>query len=433
MGIFATIVGMRPTASGTIMIGGLLFTGLAVASCSSGVSRFDYPMFAASDTSQDSSLTTAAINPVPTEPVYSAGPDYKARPDQTVVKRDLPPPPQAAQPYPQPARSAQPAAPYRPVRTAAAPQPAPQAMPLPPRTEKAPAPKPAPRQVTHTVQRGDTLSAIARKHDVSVEKIMKANKLRNSRLSLNQKLIISGGSARATAPAATASTYKVRPGDSMSIIARKYGIEYRQLAKHNGLPSNAILQPGQTLKVPGKTSTQPVRVASRGSAIPLPHSKPGRSPAPASRAARPAKRKKLPERKASLPAPRPMTGNQFRWPVRGRVVSGFGAKPNGKHNDGINVAVPLGTSVKAAENGVVAYAGNELEGYGNLVLIRHANNWVSAYAHNDELVVKRGDEVRRGQIIGKAGKTGTVSQPQVHFELRKGSQPVDPLKYMAKS
>jgi murein DD-endopeptidase MepM/ murein hydrolase activator NlpD len=92
--------------------------------------------------------------------------------------------------------------------------------------------------------------------------------------------------------------------------------------------------------------------------------------------------------------------------------------------------VPLGTSVKAAENGVVAYAGNELKGYGNLVLIRHANNWVSAYAHNDEILVKRGDQVRRGQIIAKAGRSGQASQPLLHFELRKGSRPVDPTKFM---
>ena len=121
-----------------------------------------------------------------------------------------------------------------------------------------------------------------------------------------------------------------------------------------------------------------------------------------------------------------MSGNSFRWPVKGRVIAEFGARPDGGHNDGIDLAVPQGTSVKAAENGVVAYAGNELKGYGNLVLIRHANNWVSAYAHNEELLVKRGDKVRRGQIIAKAGATGAVSQPQVHFELRKGSRPVDP-------
>jgi murein DD-endopeptidase MepM/ murein hydrolase activator NlpD len=113
------------------------------------------------------------------------------------------------------------------------------------------------------------------------------------------------------------------------------------------------------------------------------------------------------------------------------VISGYGSKPNGKHNDGINIAVPQGTSVKAAENGVVAYAGSELKGYGNLVLIRHSDDWVSAYAHNEELLVKRGDKVRRGQIIAKAGQSGTVSKPQVHFELRKGSRPMNPMKHLA--
>ena len=116
-----------------------------------------------------------------------------------------------------------------------------------------------------------------------------------------------------------------------------------------------------------------------------------------------------------------MSGNSFRWPVQGRIISEFGTKPDGGHNDGINVAVPAGTSVKAAENGVVAYAGDELKGYGNLVLVRHSNNWVSAYAHNEEILVKRGDQVRRGQVIAKAGRTGQVNQPQLHFELRKGS------------
>jgi len=132
-----------------------------------------------------------------------------------------------------------------------------------------------------------------------------------------------------------------------------------------------------------------------------------------------------------LPTPEPMSGNSFRWPVKGRVIAEFGTRPDGGHNDGIDLAVPQGTEVKAAENGVVAYAGNELKGYGNLVLIRHANNWVSAYANNEELLVKRGDKVSRGQTIAKAGATGSVSRPQVHFELRKGSRPVDPTKYMS--
>jgi hypothetical protein len=121
----------------------------------------------------------------------------------------------------------------------------------------------------------------------------------------------------------------------------------------------------------------------------------------------------------------------FRWPVRGRVIAGFGPKPSGQQNDGINLAVPEGTSVKAAEDGVVAYAGNELKGYGNLVLVRHNNGYVTAYAHASELKVKRGDKVTRGQIIALAGQTGGVSSPQLHFEIRKGSTPVDPIQLMA--
>jgi murein DD-endopeptidase MepM/ murein hydrolase activator NlpD len=118
---------------------------------------------------------------------------------------------------------------------------------------------------------------------------------------------------------------------------------------------------------------------------------------------------------------------EFRWPARGRIIEAF--KAGG--NDGINIAVPEGTSVRAAESGVVAYAGDELKGYGNLVLIRHPNGFVTAYANNGELDVKRGDTVKRGQIIAKSGQTGNVNSPQLHFELRKGSTPVDPTSYLA--
>ena len=123
---------------------------------------------------------------------------------------------------------------------------------------------------------------------------------------------------------------------------------------------------------------------------------------------------------------------RFRWPVKGRIIASFGPRADKTHNDGINILVPLGTKVHAAEAGVVAYAGSELKGYGNLVLIRHTGNWVSAYAHNDALLVKRGDKVERGQAIAKAGKSGAVDQPQVHFELRQGSKPVDPTPHLEK-
>ncbi len=118
---------------------------------------------------------------------------------------------------------------------------------------------------------------------------------------------------------------------------------------------------------------------------------------------------------------------EFRWPAHGRVIQGFKTGSN----DGINIAVPEGTQVKAAEAGVVAYAGSELKGYGNLVLIRHPNGFVTAYANNSDIEVKRGDTVKRGQIIAKSGQSGNVASPQLHFELRKGSTPVDPTQYLA--
>jgi murein DD-endopeptidase MepM/ murein hydrolase activator NlpD len=124
--------------------------------------------------------------------------------------------------------------------------------------------------------------------------------------------------------------------------------------------------------------------------------------------------------------------SRFRWPAHGRLIASFGKRPDGTHNDGINIAVPQGTEIHAAESGRVAYAGDELKGYGNLVLIRHSNGWVSAYAHADQVLVKRDDVVRRGQVIAKAGKTGTVDQPQLHFELRQGAKPVDPLPHLEK-
>jgi murein DD-endopeptidase MepM/ murein hydrolase activator NlpD len=137
-----------------------------------------------------------------------------------------------------------------------------------------------------------------------------------------------------------------------------------------------------------------------------------------------------PKKQAADPTPTaslPVDSPEFRWPAHGRIIQAF---KNGG-NDGINIALPEGTSVRAAEAGVVAYAGSELKGYGNLVLIRHPNGFVTAYANNGELDVKRGDTVKRGQVIAKSGQTGNVQSPQLHFELRKGSTPIDPTQYLA--
>ena len=138
---------------------------------------------------------------------------------------------------------------------------------------------------------------------------------------------------------------------------------------------------------------------------------------------------KEPESTGALtPAPALGTTAEFRWPARGRVITGFGGSGS---NEGINIAVPEGTPVKAAEAGTVAYAGSEVKGYGNLVLIRHENGYVSAYAHNGDIEVKRGQKVTRGQLIAKSGQSGNVTSPQLHFEIRKGSTPVDPVPHLA--
>ncbi|HYF54992.1 MAG TPA: peptidoglycan DD-metalloendopeptidase family protein [Salinarimonas sp.] len=164
---------------------------------------------------------------------------------------------------------------------------------------------------------------------------------------------------------------------------------------------------------------QPQKVASLGTPPIAAPAAP--APAPAPQPARPE-----PVQTASLPTS-PASGLDFRWPARGRVISGFGSSGN----EGINIAVPEGTPVRAAEGGTVAYAGSELKGYGNLVLIRHDNGYVSAYAHNGEISVKRGDKVGRGQVIAKSGQSGNVNSPQLHFEIRKGSTPVDPMPYLS--
>jgi murein DD-endopeptidase MepM/ murein hydrolase activator NlpD len=127
------------------------------------------------------------------------------------------------------------------------------------------------------------------------------------------------------------------------------------------------------------------------------------------------------------------SSNRFIWPVRGKVISEFGRRGSGVHNDGINIAAEPGSPVKAADGGVVVYAGNELAGYGNLLLLRHSSGYVTAYAHNKRLLVGRGDNVVQGQTIALVGSTGDVDRPQLHFEIRKGERAVDPNRYLARA
>ena len=137
-------------------------------------------------------------------------------------------------------------------------------------------------------------------------------------------------------------------------------------------------------------------------------------------------------RTGPVPTPPPRSGSKFLWPVQGKVVAGFGAQGKGYHNDGINILAPRGTEVRAAENGVIAYAGNELRGFDNLVLIKHSGGWTTAYAHTDQILVSRGQTVKRGQPIARVGSSGNVARPQLHFEIRKGARAVDPTRLLGR-
>jgi murein DD-endopeptidase MepM/ murein hydrolase activator NlpD len=240
-------------------------------------------------------------------------------------------------------------------------------------------------------------------------------------------------------PAGASATHVVAPGETLMQVSRIHRVPLVRLASANNISPNTRVRVGDRLVIPGGRASSQLASAAPGQrpqARPtVARSAPTQAPRVASTeqppAARAATAAAAPEGQSPAKIAEPAGGMpSFRWPVRGRVITGFGPKPNGLQNDGINVAVPEGTPVKSAEDGVVAYAGNELKGYGNLVLVRHSNGFVTAYAHASEIMVKRGDQIKRGQVIAKSGQTGNVSSPQLHFEIRKGSTPVDPTQYL---
>jgi murein DD-endopeptidase MepM/ murein hydrolase activator NlpD len=254
----------------------------------------------------------------------------------------------------------------------------------------------------------------------------------NSAAEMPAKKVIAGGS------------HKVASGETLFSLGRKYGVSPYTIADLNGLPHDKALILGQNIRVPSQggpviASRQPKNLNEE--TVASNDMQPEIVDAPKNLAANQSLAvEEIPAanpvvKPASQPVAElnanPTTGGTMRWPVKGKIISEYGAKPNGLKNEGINIAVPEGTGVRAAESGVVAYAGNELKGYGNLVLIRHEGGWVTAYAHASELFVKRGDTVKRGDVIAKAGQTGSVSSPQLHFEVRKGATAMDPMKFLA--
>jgi len=209
---------------------------------------------------------------------------------------------------------------------------------------------------------------------------------------------------------------KVDKGDTAYSIAKKYGMPLERLAVLNNLKEPYQLSVGQSLK------TETAEIITTKTEI----SKTDMAPLPSAPAIKTDTHVASSNANVKLPSLPVRAGPKFAWPVKGKIVSDFGQKKSGLNNDGINIGAPLGTAVGVADNGVVAYAGNELKGLGNLIIVQHAGGWMTVYAHLDDFVVKRGDKVSIGQKIGTVGQTGKIGDPQLHFEIRKGSKAHDP-------
>jgi murein DD-endopeptidase MepM/ murein hydrolase activator NlpD len=309
-----------------------------------------------------------------------------------------------------------------------------------------------------TIRPGETLDMVSREHGVPVAAIMQANNIaRASDVYAGERLVIPQyrspvlaaaprtrvasaspilpgpvGSPR-KALTAPSGVHVVSAGETLNSIARRYRKPVMVIAKANHLQLDARVKAGDRIVIPE------MKEAPRTASTPS-HVEPSPAPSTGSLAmAEPASSVRVAESvpeasggQNSVKTAEPVGSlPSFRWPVRGRVIAVFGPKPNGLQNDGINLAVPEGTPIKAAEDGVVAYAGNELKGYGNLVLVRHANGFVTAYANASDILVKRGEAVKRGQVIAHSGQSGNVTSPQLHFEIRKGATPVDPAQYLS--
>jgi putative peptidase family M23/M37 len=259
---------------------------------------------------------------------------------------------------------------------------------------------------TVTVEKGDTLYSISKRYDMPLRDLIDANGLKPPyTLKVGQVLRL------------PASTYHiVSRGDTLYSISRQYNVNIADLKRINGLSYPYTLAVGQKVMLAG---------SARGSSATAANKTPKRMYTVRS----------APRKAASRPARSSYTvaknrKSKFSWPVRGAIVSKFGTIGKGRANDGINIKAARGTAVKAADAGTVAYAGNELKGFGNLILVRHNDGWITAYAHNDRLLVKKGQKVRRGEKIATVGATGGVNSPQLHFEIRAGKKAVNPVAYL---
>ena len=305
------------------------------------------------------------------------------------------------------------------------------------------------------VQSGDTLYGLAKKHNTSVQDLAKANNLSEPyQLSVGQKLMLTATEKKTTETpdvlkinkpvSGVKSTTRVElqeitvaRGDTLYSISRKYSVPVNDLAVMNKLTAPFELSVGQKLCVPDLKSAQKPIKTEKSEVVKVKKEtktvtkKESTSIQPV-KVAKESVKKISSDPSKKLPTISARSSSKFAWPVRGKILSAYGAKSNGLFNDGINISASRGTAVKAAENGVVAYAGNEVKGMGNLIIIQHSDGWMTVYAHMDSMNVRRGARVKVGQQIGTVGETGKVDSPQLHFEIRKGTKAYNPSSYLKK-
>lgn len=278
---------------------------------------------------------------------------------------------------------------------------------------------------TYTVRPGDTLRIIADRTGAGSEAIARANAMVAPFIvHPGQQLTIPGGRY-----------HLVRSGETGIAIARAYGVPWQQVVAANALTDPYILRTGQRIQIPGGVTAaalgSPSNAATRAARFTLNIEDivTGGEPAIAANAA-PVRAQPTPSRPlaatAAVAAPPPVRGG-FQWPATGNLLSRFGRGQSGERNDGIKIGVPVGTPVLAANDGVVIYAGSEVPALGGLVMLRHSNGLITVYGHASELLVQRGQTVKRGQAVALSGDSGFAPRPQLHFEMRQGRDPIDPL------
>jgi murein DD-endopeptidase MepM/ murein hydrolase activator NlpD len=274
----------------------------------------------------------------------------------------------------------------------------------------------------YVVVAGDTLRGIADKTGAGSEAIARANRIEwPFVVRIGQRLEIPGGRY-----------HRVKRGESGIAIARAYGVPWHTIVDLNALEEPYILREGQRILLPSTATVQSMTLEQRAAAfkIDIDDLITGGEPAVAENEpiTPPSSSRPVPPN-APVVEPKAFAG-RFSWPLSGPLLRRFGPLGNGRVSEGINIAVPAGTPIRAAADGVVAYAGDAIAVFGGLILIKHGSGWITAYGHTQTILVTRGQTVRRGEIIARAGESGSVDQPQLHFEIRDKRKPVDPLKYL---